>query len=134
MRTKTYLGELMLFSALAGAVSALLKSLVHHAFVWLDLSTNFYQMLTAFFTHGHLHLEGFAEWVFAELGDMTIGGLLGIILAFWLIISRPKYHWWIGLGYGVGIWFASLAFGNLVKIIKEEMTTQIGRASCRETV
>lgn len=123
MRDKTYLGELMLFSAIAGALSALLKSLVHHAFVWLNLSTNFYQMLTAFFAHGHLQVKGFPDWVFSQIGDITIGGLLGILLAFWLKASRQKYHWWIGFGYGVGIWFISLAFGNLANIIKAEMTS-----------
>ena len=41
MRRSNYLGELMLFSAIAGVVSAFLKSFVHHAFVWLELSTTF---------------------------------------------------------------------------------------------
>ena len=123
LRKDNYPGELMLFSAIAGAMSALLKLLIHHAFVWLGLSTNFYEMLTAYFTHGHLHVEGFSEWIFGEMGDLTIGALFGIFLAFWLKASRKKYHWWIGLGYGFGIWFASLAFGNIAKIIENEMTT-----------
>jgi hypothetical protein len=123
MRGKMYPGEFILFSAIAGSFCALLKTFIHQAFVWLGVSQNFYAMVVAFFTHGHLELENFAEKAFAQLGDMVIGGLLGIVLAIWLKMSRSRYHWWIALGYGTGIWFSSLSFGNLAKIIQEEMTT-----------
>lgn len=123
MKESDYPGELILFSAITGAVVALLKLLVHHVFVWTGLAAGFYNMMTAYLTHGHHTVEGMAELIFGEMADMAIGALFGVLLGFWIRSCRPKYHWWIGLGFGFGIWFASLAFGNLTKIIKPEMTT-----------
>jgi hypothetical protein len=122
MKNSNYPGELALFSATAGAVAALIKLLVHHIFVWTGLAHGFYNMLTAYLTHGHYTIEGFMEWIFGEMADMALGALFAIVLGFWLKNSRPKYHWGIGLGFGFGVWFASLAFGNLTKIIKTDMT------------
>lgn len=122
MKDGRFLGELILFSAVAGAIAALLKLLVHHIFIWLGLAKGFYNMMTAYLTHGHYHVEGVIEWLFGKIADISIGAIFAIILGFWLRFSRPKYHLWIGLGFGLGIWFASLAFGNLTKIIKDDMT------------
>ena len=33
-----------------------------------DLAKPFYPMLNAYLTHGHFHVGGIAEWIFAELG------------------------------------------------------------------
>ncbi|MGE5552145.1 MAG: hypothetical protein ACM3ZC_16700 [Bacteroidota bacterium] len=71
---------------------------------------------------GHYHTRGFAEFIFGELSDMAIGALSGVLVSFVLRHSRPKYHWWLGAGLGYGIWFASLAFGHLTKIIKDALT------------
>lgn len=57
------------------------------------------------------------------MGDMSIGAVFGVILGLWLAKSCLKYHWWMGLAWGAGIWFMSLAFGNLTKIIKSNQTT-----------
>jgi hypothetical protein len=122
LKESDYPGELAFFSAVAGAVAAPIKLLVHHVFVWTGLATGFYSRLTAYLTHGHYQTEGFVEKMFSELADVAFGAVFAIILGFWLKSSRPKYHWWIGLGYGFGIWFLSLAFGNLTKIIKNNMT------------
>lgn len=122
MKDGRFWGELIFFSAIAGAVAALIKLLVYHIFMLLGLAKGFYIMLTAYFIHGHHHVKGFSEWVFGEMGDMAIGGIFAVILGFWLRFSRPKYHLWIGLVFGLGIWFVSLAFGNLTKIIKPDMT------------
>lgn len=115
-------GELMLFGGAAGAVASVLKLLVHHAFEWTHLAKHLYGDLNAYLIHGHFHAVGLAEQVFGELGDMAIGAFFGILASFVLRHSRPKYHWWLGAGLGFGIWFASLAFGNLVGIIKPDMT------------
>lgn len=118
-----YPGELVFFSAIAGGVAALIKLLVHHVFMWLKLSSPFYTTLNAYLIHGHFHTKGIIESVFGEMGDISFGAIFGIILGFWLAKSRPKYHWWIGLGYGVGIWFITLALGNLTKLIKPDETS-----------
>lgn len=122
MRKADYLGELVLFSAVAGAIVAPIKLLAFHLFVWAGLSKPFYLMLTSYFVHGHMTTNGIIDFSFGEMGDISIGALFGIILGFWLKISRKKYHWWIGIGYGIGIWFLSLAFGNLIKLINKDMT------------
>lgn len=124
MKESDFRGELMFFSAIAGAVAAMVKTLVHHAFLLLNVPM-LYGMITAYLTHGHLKVENFSEWIFSALADMTLGALFGIALGFWLKSSRPKYHWWIGLGYGFGLWFITLSFANLTKIIKDTMTTPI---------
>lgn len=123
MKESDYPGELAFFSAIAGAVAAPIKLLVHHAFMWAGLASGFYDELNMVLIHGHHESKGFFNMLFVEFGDIAIGALFGIFLAFWLKASRPKYHWGIGLGSGFGIWFFSLAFGNLTKIIKPEMTT-----------
>jgi hypothetical protein len=117
-----YPGDFLFFCAIAGGIAAPLKLLVLHAFVWAKLAKPFYMNVTAYLTHGHMQTTGFIEGAFAELGDIAFGAAFGIILGLWLKHSRFQYHWWIGLGYGLGIWFASLAFGNLTKIIKPDMT------------
>ena len=122
MKRNEYPGELVFFSAVAGAAIAPLKLLVHHIFVWTGLAKGFYSMLTAYLTHGHHETKGITDWIFSEFGDLAIGALFAVILGYWLRASRPRYHWWIGISFGFGIWFASLVFGNLTKIIKTEMT------------
>ena len=117
-----YWGELILFGGAAGAAAAPLKLLVHHIFEWTGLAKPFYTQITAYLTHGHFKMEGLAASVFGELGDMAIGAFLGTLISFVLRHSRPRYHWWLGAGLGFGIWFASLAFGNLAKIIKPDQT------------
>lgn len=117
-----YPGEFIFFSAIAGGVAAPLKMLVLHAFVWAKLAKPLYMHVTAFLIHGHMQSTSFIEVVFAELGDIAFGAAFGIILGLWLKHSRFQYHWWIGLGYGFGIWFASLSFGILTKIVKSNMT------------
>lgn len=111
-------GELILFGGTVGAVAALIKLLVHHAFVWIHLAKPFYTTLNAYLIHGHHQVRGFANAIFGEMGDMAIGALFGVMASFILRYSRPRYHWWLGVALGVGIWFVSLAFGNLAKIIK----------------
>jgi hypothetical protein len=123
LKGSDYPGELAFFGAIAGTLAALIKLLVHHIFMWTGLASEFYTDLNAMLIHGHHKPEGLVDMFFVEFGDMAIGALFGIFLAFWLKASRPKYHWGIGLGSGFGIWFLSLAFGNLSKIIKPEMTT-----------
>lgn len=122
VQEKHHSGNLFFFSAIAGAVASLLKLLVHHFFMWLGLAQGFYLMLTAYLTHGHYQVEGI-EWIFSEIADVVIGAVFGMILGYLLKITHPKYHWWLGLGYGCGIWFFTLAFGNLTKIIPAEMTS-----------
>lgn len=124
MKESNFPGELIFFSAIAGSVAAFVKSLVHHFFTLFDVPM-IYALITAYLTHGHFKIEGFSEWIFSILGDMTLGALFGILLGIWLKSSRTEYHWWIGLGYGFGIWFASLAFGNLTKIIEPKLTTPL---------
>jgi hypothetical protein len=123
LKESDYPGELVFFSAIAGAVAAPIKLLVHHAFMWAGLASGFYDELNSVLIHGEHKTDGFINMIFVEFGDVAIGALFGIFLAFWLKASRPKYHWGIGLGSGFGIWFLSLGFGNLTKIIKPEMTT-----------
>jgi hypothetical protein len=118
-----YPGELMFFSAIAGGIVSLIKLLVHHIFMWLKLAEPFYTTLNAYLIHGHFHIKGFIESIFAEMGDISIGAIFGILLGFWLAKSRLKYHWWIGLSYGFGIWFLTLSLGNLTKLIKPDETT-----------
>lgn len=115
-----YWGELVLFGGAAGAAAAPLKLLVHHIFEWTGLAMPFYTRITTFLTHGQFEVNGPAAMVFAELGDMAIGALFGALASFVLRHSRPRYHWWLGAGMGFGIWFASLAFGFLTKIIKSK--------------
>lgn len=122
MREVEHPGELVFFSTIAGAIAAPIKLIAHHLFVWTGLAKPFYMMLTASMVHGHMTTNNIVDFLFGELGDMSIGALFGIILGIWLKISRTKYHWWIGISYGVGIWFLSLAFGNLTKSIKSTMT------------
>lgn len=122
MKENDYPGELAFFGGIAGAVAALIKLLVHHVFMWAGLASGFYTELNTTLIHGHHKPEGFIDMVFVEFGDMVIGALFGVFLVFWLKASRPIYHWGIGLSIGFGIWFMSLAFGNLTKIIKPEMT------------
>lgn len=122
MKAADYSGELAFFSSIAGAVASIVKSLIYHIFIWIGLSNTFYDMLNAFFTHGHHTTESFIEWLFSAMSDIAIGAFFGIFLGFWLKHSRSKYHWWIGIGYGFGIWFLTLAFGNLTKIIRSDMT------------
>ena len=117
-----YSGEFIFFSAIAGGVVAPLKLMLLHAFVWAKLAKPIYMNVTAFLIHGHMKSTGFIEAAFAELGDIAFGAVFGIILGLWLKHSRIQYHWWIGLGYGFGIWFASLSFGILTKIVKSDMT------------
>lgn len=117
-----YPGELLLFSAITGAIIAPLKLLVHHIFLWMKLAKPFYMHVTAFLIHGQIKTTGFGEMIFAELGDVVIGAIFGMLLGLWLAASRSWYDWWIGLGFGFGIWFASLSFGVLTKIIKPDMT------------
>jgi hypothetical protein len=123
LKEQDYPGDLIFLSAIVGAIAAPIKLLFHHIFMWLNLSSGFYNELTAYLVHGHHAAKGMAEMIFAEMGDIAIGAGLGIILGLWLKNAHPKYHWWIGLGYGIGIWFLTLVFGNLTKIIKPEMTT-----------
>lgn len=123
MKDIEYPGELLFFSAIAGGIAAPLKFLVHQIFVLLKLATPFYTATTTYLIHGHRVPGGFVESIFAELGDMAVGAVFGIILGLWLARNRPKYHWWIGLGFGFGIWFLSLALGNLTKLIKDPETT-----------
>jgi len=123
MKESDYPGELVFFSGIAGAVAALIKLLVHHVFMWVGLTSGFYSELNTTLIHGHHKPEGFIDMVFVEFGDMVIGALFGIFLIFWLKASRPRYHWGIGLGFGFVVWFFTLVFGNLTKIIKPEMTT-----------
>lgn len=111
-------GELILFGGTAGAIAAPLKLLVHHIFEWTHLAKAFYTDLNAYLIHGHHQAKGFAEFIFGEMGDMAIGAFFGILVSFVLRHSRPRYHWWLGAALGFGIWFFSLAFGNLTKIIK----------------
>lgn len=122
MSNRDFPGDFILYSAIAGAVAAPIKSLVHHIFMWTGLAKEFYVMLTAFLVHGHHEVSGFWNRLFGELGDVAIGALFAIILALWLKYSHPRLHLWIGLGYGFGLWFASLAFGNLTKLIEDDMT------------
>lgn len=125
MKNSDFPGELALFCAIAGAVAAFLKSLIHHIFEWVGHTVDFYDMITAYLTHGHHKVEGLSEWIFSEIGDLVLGALFAIILGFWLKNSRAKYHWWIGLGYGFGVWFASLVLGNLTKILERNMTNPL---------
>ncbi|NLG85325.1 MAG: hypothetical protein GX493_12135 [Firmicutes bacterium] len=117
-----YRGELILFGGAAGAAAALLKLLVHHVFEWTGLAKPFYTNITSYLVHGHFKMKGLTGFFFGELGDMAIGAFLGALISFVLRHSRPRYHWWLGAGLGFGIWFASLAFGNLAKIIKAGQT------------
>lgn len=96
MRKVDCLGELVLFSAVVGAIAAPTKTLAFHLFVWAGLAKPFYMMLTAYFVHGHITTNGIIDFLFGEMGDISIGALFGIILGFWLKNSRTKYHWWIG--------------------------------------
>lgn len=122
LHEKLHSGDLFFYSAVAGAVASLLKLLVHQFFMWLGLAQGFYLRLTAYLTHGHYRVEGI-EWIFSEIADVVIGAVFGIILGYLLKITQPKLHWWLGLGYGCAIWFFTLAFGNLTKIIPAEMTS-----------
>ena len=106
-------------AGIVGAAAAPLKFLVHHVFVWLGLAKPFYAKLTAYLSHGHFHVKGFGEIIFGELSDMAIGALFGVLVSIALRHSRPRYHWWLGVALGFGIWFASLAFGNLTKLLKD---------------
>jgi hypothetical protein len=121
-----YNGELLLFSSIVGGVVGLLKSLIHFIFSWLKLAPNFYDDINTFLVHGHSQPSGAMQIVFAEIGDSIIGAIFGVLLSLWLKNSRLKYHWWIGIAYGFGIWFISLAMGNLLKIIKPNETTPWG--------
>jgi hypothetical protein len=118
-----YMGEFLLFSSIAGGVVGVFKSLIHFVFSLLKLAPNFYDDINTFLVHGHSQAYSFLDVVFAELGDFVFGSIFGIFLGLWLCNSRPKYHWWIGMAYGVGIWFFTLAIGNILKIIKLEETT-----------
>jgi hypothetical protein len=121
-----YLGELILFSAIAGGFAAPVRTLFHHFLMIPGLFSSYYDNLTFFLIHGHYPLNGFWNWVFGELGDIVIGALFGIILGLWLRSSRPKYHWWIGLIFGVGMWFMTLAFGNLTQVVKADKVSTLG--------
>lgn len=118
-----YKGELIFYSAIVGGVVGVFKSLIHFAFSLLKLAPNFYDDINTFLVHGHPQAQNFLDVVFAEIGDLVIGSMFGIILAWWLCQSRSRYHWWIGAGYGVGIWFFSLMVGNVLRIIKPDETT-----------
>lgn len=122
MKDGRFFGELILLSAVAGGVAALIKFLAHNIFMWLVGVKPFYIMLTAYLIHGHHKVENISEYIFSEMGDIVIGGIFGVILGIWLYFSHTKYYYLIGLGYGLGIWFSSLAFGNLTKIIRDPMT------------
>lgn len=118
-----YWGELFLYGGIVGAIAAPIKLLIHHAFVWAHLAKPFYSSLNSYLIHGHYNVKGLMESIFAEFGDMSVGAMFGIVLTFLLRYSRPCYHWWIGILSGFGIWYFSLVFGNLTKIIKPNETT-----------
>jgi len=118
-------GELVLYGGMAGGVAAPLKLIVHHIFTWTSHARPFYAKLNAYLIHGHHHRGGFAEAIFGELGDVAIGALLGILLSLVLRHSRPRYHWWLGAGFGFGIWFLTLAGGNLTHIIPQNETDAV---------
>ena len=111
-------GELILFAGAAGAAAAPLKLLVHHVFEWTGLAKPFYTELTAFLVLGRYKAMGIVEMAFSELGDMMLGAFFGVVVCFALRHSRPRYHWWLGVGAGTAIWFFSLAFGHLTKITR----------------
>lgn len=116
-------GEFILFGGMAGGISSLLKLPIHYIFVWLKLAVPLYDKVNTFLIHGHTATPSFLDFAFAELGDVLIGSFFGIVLGLLLRTSQSKYHWWLGIGFGLSIWFVSLAFGNLAKIIKAEDTT-----------
>ncbi|MGE5528292.1 MAG: hypothetical protein ACM3X6_04020 [Patescibacteria group bacterium] len=115
-----YWGDLLLFGGVAGAVAAPLKLIVHHIFEWTHLAKPFYTALNAYLIFGHHQVKGFVESLFVEMGDIAIGAMFGILVSFILRHSRPRYHWWLGAGLGFSIWYFSLAFGNLTKIIRPQ--------------
>lgn len=59
-----YPGEFIFFSAVAGAVAAPIKMLVHHVFMWMNLASPFYTAPNAFLIHGHFQTKGIVESIF----------------------------------------------------------------------
>ncbi len=120
MDRSNFPGELIFFSAIAGGFAAPLKAVFHRLLTIPGLFSTYYDRFSSFLIYGNSSLKGLWSWVFGEIGDIVLGSFLGIILGLWLKYSRPKFHWWIGLTFGLGIWFTTLALGNVLQIIKPE--------------
>ena len=118
MERTDFYGELIFFSAIAGGFAAPLKTIFHRFLTIPGLFSTYYDQFTFYLIHGHSPMKGVWSWVFGEIGDIVLGAFLGIILGLWLKFSRPKFHWWIGLTFGLGVWFITLALGNVLQIIK----------------
>lgn len=103
-------------------MASAVKTLIHHVFEWLKLAEPLYSQINAFLIHGHKEVKGFGEIVMAEIGDLVIGAMWGILFALVLRRTRSRYHFWLGIGAGVGLWFGSLAFANLTHIISPAKT------------
>jgi hypothetical protein len=126
MEKSSFLGELIFFSAIAGGFAAPAKALFHHFMMIPGLFSSYYDKLTFFLIHGHYPIKGIWNWIFGEMGDIVIGAFFGIILGLWLRISRRKYHWWIGLVFGFGMWFVTLTFGNLTQVVTAAKVSPLG--------
>lgn len=111
-------GELLLFSGAAGAVASSVKTAVHEVLVRFFHSQHLYFKVNAFLVHGHSRVSGIVDYLFAILGDLILGAFFGFVLSLLLRRVRPRYHYWLGIGASLGIWYGSLAFGNLTKILK----------------
>lgn len=115
-------GELVLYSGAAGALASVAKTAVHAVLTRLFHGQQLYFKVNAFLIHGHSSVSKTSDYLFALLGDLTLGAFFGFVLSLLLRRSRPRYHYWLGLGASLGIWFGSLAFGNLTKILKASET------------
>lgn len=115
-------GEFFLYAGLAGAVASNLKSLAHHLLAWLIRAEQLYFELNAYLIHGHTTVKGFADIAFSILGDSILGAAFGFLTAAILRRTPLRLHYWLGLGTGLILWFGSLAFGNIAKILKAPET------------
>lgn len=121
MRERNW-GELAVFSGLAGAASSAVKTLVHHLFEWLNIAEPLYTQINAFLIHGHATVRGVGDIFMTEIGDLVIGSVWGVALAFVLRRTRFRYYPWVGTGAGLVLWLGTLGFANLAHIIPSKST------------
>lgn len=61
-------------------------------------------------------LAGISGFIVGILSHLAFGSMLGVLFAYLISKSSSKYYYFKSLGFGIGIWFWSLAIGTMYKI------------------
>ncbi len=61
-------------------------------------------------------LDGISGFIAGTLSHLAFGSMLGVLFGYLISKSSSKYYYFKALGFGIGIWFWSLAIGTMYKI------------------